>query len=435
MIAEIITVGTELLMGNILNTNAEFLSQKCATLGIRVLYHQSVGDNFDRLKSTVELAVSRSKLVIVSGGLGPTLDDITREGVAAAISGELIKSEAVEKDLRAYFKSCGREMTDNNLRQAMVIQGAVVVDNPNGTAPGMIIEHKGTTIMLLPGPPVELKPMFIGAMTEYIKKNLNRTIFSKILRLYDVSESLTESRIMDILKAQSNPTVAIYAKTGELSIRISAMAENNEQAMGLIEPVERSLRERLGDSIYSDMEDDSLAAHVLSVLRSRGRTLSVAESCTGGMLASALVDISGASDVFMSGIVCYSNRAKEELLKIKPQRLMKYGAVSEETAVDMVEGLIRVTGSSAGIAITGIAGPDGGSPEKPIGLVYISSYYRGDISVRQYNFRGSRENIRRSAVTYALIQLKKQITDVDEHSCKKYKHRVSATRIEKQPKS
>lgn len=418
MIAEIITVGTEILLGNIVNTNAEFLAKECAKLGLFVYHQQTVGDNMERLTEVIKEAEKRADVIILSGGLGPTMDDITREGLAESLGKELVLDERILEKLREFFESRGRTMPDNNVRQAMVLPNSIVVDNPNGTAPGMIVEKENKIYMLLPGPPIEMKPMFKDVMAKFIVSKMKMTIYSKMLKLCNVSESLVETQIKDLLDRQTNPTIAIYAKIGVISIRISATAENEEEAKALISPIEKELRERFGTLVFTDKEEEGLASVVIGMLRDRRKTLAVAESCTGGMLSSNIVDESGVSDVFLEGLITYSDRAKHELLGVRFERIEKYGAVSEEVAVDMVEGLIRVSGAAAGIAITGIAGPAGGTKEKPVGLVYISSYYKGDLKVKKYKFRGSRDNIRSFASTYALILLREQILEVDESFCK-----------------
>lgn len=419
IIAEIISVGTEILMGNIVNTNAQFLAKECAELGLFVYHQQTVGDNMERLVEVIREAKDRSDIVILSGGLGPTMDDITREGLAKVLEKELVPDSSVEASLKSFFELRGRKMTENNLRQAMVFPDALILDNPNGTAPGMIVEDGEKIYILLPGPPIELKPMFLNQVTKYIRSKCKLTIFSKTLKLCNSSESHVETRLKDLLDSQSNPTIALYAKIGEISIRISAFATNEEEAKALILPVETKIKEEFGELVFSDRDDVDLTNTVIELLRKKKRTLAVAESCTGGMLASEIVNKEGVSDVFLSGLVTYSNRSKSELLGVKPERIERYGAVSEQVAVDMVEGLIRKTGANAGIAITGIAGPDGGSDEKPVGLVYLSSYYRGDIRIKKHQFRGNRDTVRRAATVYALTLLREQILDVDEHSCKK----------------
>lgn len=412
MIAEIITVGTEILLGNIVNTNAEFLAKECAKLGLFVYHQQTVGDNMERLVEVIKEAKKRADVIILSGGLGPTMDDITREALAKVVGKELVLDEKILKKLREFFESRGRTMPDNNIRQAMAIPDSIVADNPNGTAPGMIVEEKNKIYMLLPGPPIEMKPMFNDVMAKFIASKMKMTIYSKMLKLCNVSESLVETQIKDLLDKQTNPTIAIYAKIGVISIRISATAQNEEEARSLILPVETELKHRFKTLIFTDKEEESLASVVIEMLRQRKKTLAVAESCTGGMLSSRIVDEAGVSDVFLEGLVTYSNRAKHELLGVKLEKIERYGAVSEEVAVDMVKGLIRTSGADAGIAITGIAGPKGDTPDKPVGLVYISSYYNGELKVKKYKFRGSRDNIRNFASTYALILLREQMIEM-----------------------
>lgn len=418
MIAEIITVGTEILLGNIINTNAAYLSRRCADLGL-VLYHQeTVGDNMDRLCEVIGQAMNRSDIIILSGGLGPTEDDITRDAVAKVLNEEMTIDTEIKKSLVDYFKSINRDMTDSNLRQAMRLKDSIMLNNQNGTAPGMIVERENNVFILLPGPPVELEPMFENEVAKYIKSRHNSIIFSKMFKLCNASESIVEERLKDLIDVQKNPTIATYAKVGEVSIRVSAYAESENIAKELLIPVENVIRKRFKAQIFTDNEADTMESVIIDILRKHDKTLALAESCTGGMVASSIVACSGASDVLISGLVTYSNRAKIELLGVKPEKLEKYGAVSEQIAVDMVEGLIRNTGANCGIAITGIAGPNGGTKEKPVGLVYISSYYKGDLKVRKYSFKGDRNRVRLGASKYALTQLYLQIKDVEYNSCK-----------------
>ncbi len=409
MVAEIINVGTEILMGNIVNTNACFLAKKCADLGLNLYHQQVVGDNMQRLVESLNLASARSDIIILSGGLGPTLDDMTREGLSSFLEMPLILNDEIKSRLEEFFKSRNIEITENNFRQAMVIKDAIIVDNHNGTAPGMIVEKGDKTYILLPGPPFELEPMF-GDIEKYIRTKLSGLIYSRTLKLCNASESVIETKMFDLLK-NSNPTVAIYAKVATIDIRISAMADDEESAIKLIEPIETELKKRFGKHIFSDDENATLESTVLDLLRKKGQTLAVAESCTGGLLASNIIENAGASDVFKMGLVTYSDESKSELLNVPKMVILRHGAVSADTAEAMCVGLFEKYGADANIAITGVAGPTG-SDKKPVGLVYIACSYDGRINIVEHKFRGNRNVIRNRAAKFAITLLRDMILGI-----------------------
>jgi nicotinamide-nucleotide amidase len=424
MIVELISVGTEILLGNIVNTNANYLSQACAMLGMSLYYQVVVGDNPGRLLDTIKTALSRSDIIILTGGLGPTQDDLTKETTARAIGRSLCMDERSKHRILEYFNTIYKSgtygssdneagindavtaayarITDNNWKQAMTIEGSLVLDNDNGTAPGYIVEDKGKLIILLPGPPNEMKPMFEAHVLPHLKKLTDRTFVSRMVKICGIGESRAETMILDLIEQQDNPTIAPYAKTGEVHIRITASAHDEEEANRLLQPVLDKLTERFGDNIYTLDEKETLESVVIKLLANRGLNLSVAESCTGGLLASRIVSIPGASMVFNTGFVTYSNEAKRKNLGVKEKTLGKYGAVSSQTVREMAEGACLATGSSVSAAITGIAGPGGGTAEKPVGLVYIACRVNGETTVRELHLKGSRDKIREQSVIYTL---------------------------------
>ena len=411
MVAELVTVGTEILLGNIVNTNAAYLSEMCAKLGLTVYYETSVGDNPERMFQTIQTAVDRSDIVILSGGLGPTKDDITKDIAARVMDKELVEDPHTRERIQQYFDNLSIKrpevkMTENNWCQAMIPDGAVVLDNENGTAPGLIIEGKGKTVILLPGPPNELKPMFENQVYPYLQEKQPEVIVSQMVKICGIGESMAETMIEDLIDGQSNPTIAPYAKTGEVHLRVTAKAKSNGEAKKLIKPVLRELKLRFGKNIYATEEKKTLEESVVDLLRDKNMILTCAESCTGGALAARIVNVSGASDVFKQGFITYANKAKRKYLMVKKSTLKMHGAVSEKTAKEMAKGGCFVTGSDACVAITGIAGPGGGTPDKPVGLVYIGCCVDGHLTVREYHFNGNRSKIREQAVVYALTQLR-----------------------------
>ena len=407
MRAEIMAVGTELLLGDILNTNAQFLAQELANLGIEVYYQTVVGDNPQRLKDTIYHAFSRADLIITTGGLGPTEDDLTKETAAEYFGEKLVLDEKAFNRIKTYFDRTGRVMTQNNVKQAMVPENnCTVLYNDNGTAPGIIIEKNGKMIVMLPGPPRETVPMFVNQVKPYLAQKQEYTFLSRILRVANVGESAMAARVQDIMDAQTNPTIAPYAKDGEAILRITAKAKSEAEADALIDPVAEKLKERLGDAVYAEGETD-LQTVVAKLLIEKKLTIATAESCTGGLIASKLIEYPGISEVLLEGCVTYSNDAKMRRLGVKAETLEQFGAVSEETAREMAEGIARTSGAEIGIATTGIAGPGGGSEEKPVGLVYMGLYYKGKTDVKKCNFAGKRQAIRERAAYTALDWLRK----------------------------
>jgi len=415
MIVELISVGTELLLGNIVNTNANYLSKKCAELGFS-LYHQiTVGDNEGRLCEVLKSALSRSDIVILTGGLGPTQDDMTKEAVAKVLKRELIMDETSRERIDSYFKfrnkgsASNSVITNNNWKQALMMSDSIVVDNDNGTAPGYIVESDGKTTILLPGPPSEMIPMFDDHIFPYLKKKQNKVFLSKMVKICGVGESKAETDILDLIEAQANPTIAPYAKNGEVHFRITAAANSEEEAEQLLTPVVDELYNRFGTNIYTTDELETLETVVVKLLHQNNLTLAIAESCTGGLLTGCLVNVSGVSNVLKEGFITYSNEAKIKNLGVSPETLQNYGAVSPQTAKEMVLGVAKTATADTALAITGIAGPDGGTDEKPVGLVYIACLVNGNVTVNEYNLKGNRQKIRDQAVIYALDLLRRNL--------------------------
>ncbi|MEA4847378.1 MAG: competence/damage-inducible protein A [Clostridiaceae bacterium] len=408
MRSEIIAVGTELLLGNIVNTNARYLSQKLADLGIDVYYHVVVGDNMQRLIGAVKTSLERSDLVITSGGLGPTEDDITKEGVSEALGLKLLPDEECIKKIEGIFKVMGRPMTENNIKQGYIPEGAVILENDNGTAPGVLIEKKGKIVIMLPGPPKELYPMFDNKVLPYLKTKANSTIRSKMLRVTGVGESAAEDMLKDIIDSQTNPTIAPYAKEGEVHLRITAKTDTPEEGDRLIAQMEQKIKAILGDNIYG-YDEESLEEVVLKLLQKEKLTLSLAESCTGGLIASRLTDVPGASASLICGVVSYSNAAKIKILGVREDTIANYGAVSSQTAEEMAAGAKKLNGTDIGLSVTGIAGPEGGSAKKPVGLCYIGIAAEDMVKAHKFIFNGNRTKIKWNSSSRALDILRREL--------------------------
>lgn len=410
MTVELVCVGTEILLGNIVNTNAAYLAEQCAMLGLSC-YHQSVvGDNEQRMEETIRRAVSRSDIVILSGGLGPTKDDLTKEVTARVFDMELLEDPHTRARIQEYFDQNHRgQITENNWKQAQVPEGAMVIDNYNGTAPGLILQKDGKTAILLPGPPNELKPMFERDIRPFLNRLEPEGIYSKMVKICGFGESKVESMITDILESQTNPTIAPYAKTGEVHLRITAKAINEETADEMMEPMMEELYRRFGSQIFTTEEAVTLEETVVELLKEKGKTVTTAESCTGGLVAGRLLNVPGASSVYMEGYITYSNEAKEKLLGVSHVTLEQYGAVSKETACEMAEGAAKAAGADLAISVTGIAGPDGGTKEKPVGLVYVGCYADGEARAYEFHFTGNRAKNRESTVAKALTILREAL--------------------------
>lgn len=407
MVCEIICVGTELLLGSVVNTNVAFISEKLSTMGFSLFRQTVVGDNAQRIKDALKSAFKSADWVIMSGGLGPTQDDLTKEAACEFFGQEMVLHDRSLERIKSYFKD--KPLSKFNEKQAMFPPNAVVLDNDNGTAPGAILEKEGKRIVLLPGPPNELRPMFEKVLA-YLSKFQEGVFFSKELKLFGIGESTLVEIIEDMIEKQTNPTIAPYAGDAEVKLRITASADSIETAKELILPVERQIRNKIGDYIYGT-DNDTLEKVAVQKLIENNLTLSTAESCTGGLFSSTIVDVSGASKTFMGGFITYSNEEKINRLGVDSESLKKYGAVSSQTAKAMAKGVCKLVGTNIGISTTGIAGPTGGTEEKPVGTVFIGLCYNGEVISKRFLFRGNRGKIRIRTVKMALKMLIDLIED------------------------
>lgn len=410
MVVELVSVGTELLLGNIVNTNARYLAEKCAMLGLNVYYQTTVGDNEERLSEVIRTALNRSDIVVLNGGLGPTEDDLTKETCAKVMGLPLVKDVHTEERLKEHYRGRKKEdLPDSNWKQALIPEGAAVFDNENGTAPGLAVEKDGKTAILLPGPPGELYPMVENQVYPYLQNKNSEVILSQMIKICGYGESKVEEMILDLIDSQTNPTLATYAKLKEVHLRVTARAASEEEAKKLLKPVVKEIKKRFGDAVYTTDENETLQDAVVKLLKKHELTVTTAESCTGGLLAGTLVSVPGVSDVFKEGFVTYSNKAKRRLLDVSKSTLKKYGAVSPQTAKEMAKGGVFATDADVCIAITGLAGPDGATPEKPVGLVYIACYMNDKVQVEEFRFKGNRQKVREQSVVQALDLLRRSI--------------------------
>ncbi|OCL28046.1 competence/damage-inducible protein A [Orenia metallireducens] len=410
MKAEIITIGTELLLGQIIDSNSQWIGQRLAEIGVNLYYKATVGDNKERVLDTLKNSINRSDIIITTGGLGPTQDDLTRECIGEALGLELIKDEELLMDIRDYFDKMGHEMADNNIKQAYLPEGAVAIDNPEGTAPGILINQDGKVIVAMPGVPIEMKAMMIETVLPYLKKKFSKgeVIKSRVIKTCGIGESSLEELITDILTEQTNPTIAPLASQGEVKLRLTAKANSEEEADRLINLKEAKLQERIGEYIYG-YDDDNLEGVVAKLLWDQKLTIATAESCTGGLIGDRLTSIAGSSAYFERGIISYSNQAKMDLLKVKKSTLEKYGAVSSQTAKEMAKGVRNLSKTDIGLSTTGIAGPGGESLEKPVGLVYMAIADKDGVESYRYQFNGSRERVKYMTSQMILNLLRKRL--------------------------
>lgn len=407
MTAEILAVGTELLMGQITNTNAQYITKRLNDVGVNVYYHSVVGDNTQRLKGSVELALSRADILITTGGLGPTKDDLTKETIAEELGLGLVRHEETYEKIKEFFKRVNKPMMENNVKQCYIPANCTIIPNNNGTAPGCLIEKDGKVVIMLPGPPKEMIPMFEDSVFPYFAEKTGQTIASKMLKVFGIGESEMETRILDLIEAQSNPTIAPYVNQGEIVIRLTARCKDSKAAEQLIYPVIEKIRERIPNMLYS-AEGESLEEVVVNMLIKDNITTSVAESCTGGMLAAKLVSVPGVSKIFEKGFITYSNKAKIDILGVSSTTLDSFGAVSMQTAIEMVKGLVERTGSRAGISITGEAGPEQNA-NRPVGNVFVAVSIDNEVECVELMLNGDRERIRHMASLNALNLLRKMI--------------------------
>lgn len=380
-VCELISVGTEILLGDILNTDAQFLSIELARLGISVIHQSTVGDNRERLLAQLKEAADRSDIIILSGGLGPTPDDLTKEVCCEFFGKKMFLHEPTVEKIKTYFSTKGMKMAQNNLKQAMLPKDCVIFPNDNGTAPGMAIEKDGVHILVLPGPPRELKPMFRNCAVPYLMQFSDRIIVSHNIRTFGIGESLMAERVNDLFDAE-NPTVAPYAKDGEALLRVTAMAWTKEEAENLCKPVINEIKNRLDGFVYG-VDYTCIEEAVIEKLKEKHMKVATAESCTGGLIAKRITDVPGASEVFDCGIISYANEIKHRVLGVSEDDLNKYGAVSEPVARQMAQGALKVSGADIAVSVTGIAGPDSDSTNKPVGLVYIGLADKDNVWVRE----------------------------------------------------
>ena len=408
MIAEIVAIGTELLMGQVANTDAQFLARRLSALGISVYYHTVVGDNPARMESTLRQALERSDIVITTGGLGPTQDDLSKQIAARLMGLEMVEDAASLAAIQAYFDRLGRKMAENNRRQAYFARGAKILPNARGTAPGCILEQGGKMIVQLPGPPYELTHMFDTQVFPYLEEKTGGVIASRYVRIYGMGESDVETRVRDLIDAQGEVTIAPYCSMGEVQLRVSARGESEAAALEKLMPTLEAIGDRLGSVIYAvaDSSDESMERCAARLLLEKGLTVSTAESCTGGMVAAKLVNVPGVSAALGEAYVTYANEAKERLLGVSHETLEVCGAVSEQTAREMAQGLRTRTGVDIAVATTGIAGPDGGTAQKPVGLVYTACASAHGVAVREHHFLGDREKIRTLSTLAALDMIR-----------------------------
>lgn len=413
MICELISVGTELLVGDTLNTNTQYLSRELSLLGIKVCYQTVVGDNIKRLEEVVKIALTRSDLIITTGGLGPTQDDLTKEIISELFNKELIPNQELEDEMQTYFVNREFVMTPNNLKQTLIPQGTEFFKNSCGTAPGIYFNEKGKRVILLPGPPREMMTMYEKSVIPIINKIQNQKVISRYYNLADIGESAVEDRILDIIEGQSNPTIATYAKMGEVLIRTTGNGTNEKEINKRLDETENIILERFKENIFT-FSKDSLSEAVGKLLIEKNVTLALAESCTGGLIASLLTEKPGISKVFQMGVVTYSNEAKSKLLNVKKDTLEKFGAVSSEVATEMCENLYKISQGDICISVTGIAGPQVESSGKPVGLVYIGVHFLGKTEIYQCHFKGDRKIVQVKAANKVFHLIRQRIVDKND---------------------
>lgn len=407
--AELIAVGTELLLGNIANTDAQMISEGLSALGINVYYHTVVGDNPERVRQAVDIARQRADILITTGGLGPTCDDLTKVAIAQAFGKELVFHEPSAQRIQARFAAMGRPITENNYQQAMIPQGATVLPNDWGTAPGVAFQSHGTHVILLPGPPRECEMMFQHRAVPYLKQLSDGVIVSRTVKTFGIGESAAEAQLRDLMSTLHNPTLAPYAKPTGTELRITAHAKTETEALTLIAPVEQQVKDRLGDKVIG-VDVPSLANVCFSLLKERQLTIGTAESCTGGLLSKLLTDLPGSSSVFRGGVVSYSNQAKASILGVSQTLLNQYGAVSPQVAEAMANGARTVLDCDMALSTTGVAGPDSDDRGNPVGLVYLGLAWKGGCHVTAVQTGNTtRERIRHQSAQTALDLLRRHL--------------------------
>lgn len=410
MNAELISVGTEILLGQIVNTNAAWLAQRLASFGVNVYRQVTVGDNLTRLTATIQDSLKRADILILTGGLGPTDDDLTREGVAAATYHPLIMDEDQKAWLIQRFQSRFGKMPENNLKQAMKPEESIILPNPNGTACGYAVPCGKQWVFLLPGPPWEMEAMFENEVVPLLARfyDLSQHLFHRSLKFFGIGESALEMEVLDLMRSQQDPTMALYAGMGEVQMRLTTRASSQEEADLKLDALYQKVAQRVGTFIYG-FDDETIFSAVAQQMIAKGYTLAVAESCTGGLIASSLTDIPNASKFFMRGWVTYSNESKMEELQVPDEMLQTFGAVSEETVQEMARHAAEIAGCDFGLAVSGIAGPGGGSADKPVGLVWFALYGPQGMKTKKLNLSGSRIQIKMRAAKNAANLLLQEI--------------------------
>jgi nicotinamide-nucleotide amidase len=410
--AEIIAVGSELLLGQIVNTNARFLSQQLAELGVNVFFHTVVGDNPERLEQALKVADSRASIILLTGGLGPTKDDLTKETIAKHLHTGLTFDQKALDSIEEYFNRTNRVMTENNKKQALVLENSEVLPNDHGMAPGMLLKRDRNIYILLPGPPKEMEPMFVSYGRDVLLNQLDKKekIISRVLRFFGIGEAQLETEILDLIDSQTNPTIAPLASDGEVTLRLTAKHHDESEAERLLDNVERQISSRVGPFLYG-YNDTSLIKEVSTLLKSKGLTIACAESLTGGRFQEQLTTIPGAGHLLKGGVVCYTNEAKMTLVNVSAETIKDHGAISEECARELADNIANSLNSDVGISFTGVAGPDE-SEGKPVGTVYIGISMKGQSTiVKKLDLAGTREAIRTRTVKYGCYYLLKHLSE------------------------
>ncbi len=411
---EILSVGTELLLGNIANTDAQMLSQGLSELGLNVFWHTVVGDNLQRAEEAVALAKKRADIIITTGGLGPTCDDLTKNVLAEAFGKKLVFDEESAQRIRSYFQRTGRPMTDNNLQQAMLPEGCTILENDWGTAPGCAFEANGVHVIMLPGPPSECRPMFQYRARPYLLSLSEGVIASHTIKLFGIGESTMEAQLREQMNAMSNPTLAPYAKEGECELRVTAKAATDAEAQALLQPTVEQVRKLFGDKVYG-VDVPSLEHVVIQACKEKGFTLGTAESCTGGLIAKRLTDIPGASVAFKGGIVSYTNEIKEHVLRVPEHMLKQFGAVSQEVAAAMAEGARRALNCDIALSSTGVAGPDRDDWDNEVGTMFVAIATERGTHVRSLHLgnRPMRERLRTQTASHAFDLARRYLSGLE----------------------
>lgn len=404
MNAEIISVGNELILGSTLNTNTYYLTKRLYEIGINVLYHTTVEDDPDILKNVINIGLSRADLLIFTGGLGPTGDDLTKEIVSKSLDLNLVLNKKIEAQIKSRFNKVNRTMSLNNIKQAYIPEGSKILNNEIGTAPGIYIEWNKKIIVLLPGPPNEMKLMFNKYVISLIQQNF--IIKKKTIKTIGISESQLESVLKDIIDSTKNPSIATYAKNGIVDVQLVAKGDNSYDVNTLLNSTIEKIKEKVSEYIYS-YEDVNIEEVIFNILKERKMKIAFSESCTGGLISTKFTQIPGVSEVFDRGFVTYSNKSKIEELGVKKETLMRYGPVSKEVALEMSKGLLSKIGVDIALSITGLAGPSNGNESKPVGLVYICISTNEDSKIIESNFSGSRVSIQNKAALKAFNELRK----------------------------